>query len=242
MVAVLQQYTKFPIPQNIPPDIAETVSRYGRVRLERIDETTLKLVCADKPLLAELSRQKKLKEYLGEKLDDMSFAVEPGVPRRAEAGAHHGRLPGGGPRGVHRGRGAAARAARQSTTSGLPFTIRDYQREAADVFHAGGDVRGGSGVIVLPCGAGKTIVGIAAMALLQKNDARPHDEHHRGEAVEARDSRQDDAHRGRGEGVHRRDQGDRPGDGRDVPDPDVPPRQDRGFPALRSVRASATGA
>ena len=53
--------------------------------------------------------------------------------------------------------------------SGLPFHVRDYQREAADVFYAGGDVRGGSGVIVLPCGAGKTIVGIAAMALMQRS-------------------------------------------------------------------------
>ena len=47
--------------------------------------------------------------------------------------------------------------------------MRDYQREAADIFYAGGDVRGGSGVIVLPCGAGKTIVGIAAMALMQRS-------------------------------------------------------------------------
>src|SRR5207248_2533871 len=53
--------------------------------------------------------------------------------------------------------------------TGLPFHVRDYQREAADVFYAGGDVRGGSGVIVLPCGAGKTIVGIAAMAQVQRN-------------------------------------------------------------------------
>src|SRR5581483_5280247 len=53
--------------------------------------------------------------------------------------------------------------------SGLPFKVRDYQREAADVFYAGGDARGGSGVIVLPCGAGKTIVGIAAMALMQRS-------------------------------------------------------------------------
>src|SRR6476469_313816 len=58
---------------------------------------------------------------------------------------------------------------RDVAATGLPFRVRDYQREAADVFHAGGDVRGGSGVIVLPCGAGKTVVGIAAMALLQKN-------------------------------------------------------------------------
>ena len=47
--------------------------------------------------------------------------------------------------------------------------VRDYQRESADVFYAGGDVRGGSGVIVLPCGAGKTIVGIAAMAMMQRS-------------------------------------------------------------------------
>src|SRR5205814_5443388 len=53
--------------------------------------------------------------------------------------------------------------------NGLPFKVRDYQREAVDVYYAGGDVRGGSGVIVLPCGAGKTIVGIAAMALLQRS-------------------------------------------------------------------------
>src|SRR5262249_34056965 len=53
--------------------------------------------------------------------------------------------------------------------SGLPFRVRDYQRDAADTFYAGGDVHGGSGVIVLPCGAGKTIVGLAAMALLQRS-------------------------------------------------------------------------
>src|SRR5206468_5554782 len=62
MVAVLQRYTKFPIPANLPADIAETVSRYGRVRLERVDADTLRLVCADRPLLAELARQKKLKD------------------------------------------------------------------------------------------------------------------------------------------------------------------------------------
>src|SRR5215211_1755903 len=73
VVGVLQRYTKFPIPQNIPTDIGETVARYGRVKLERIDPTKLKLVCSDKPLLAELSRNKKVREYLGEKLDDTSF-------------------------------------------------------------------------------------------------------------------------------------------------------------------------
>ncbi|QJW95439.1 DNA repair helicase [Frigoriglobus tundricola] len=168
VVTVLQKYTKFPIPQNIPTDIAETVSRYGRVKLERIDATTLKLVCSDKPLLAELGRNKKVKEYLGEKLDDTSFAIDPayrgvlkqalitvGYPAEDIAGYTEGAL--------------LPIALRDTAASGVPFHVRDYQREAADVFHAGGDVRGGSGVIVLPCGAGKTVVGIVAMSLLQKN-------------------------------------------------------------------------
>jgi DNA excision repair protein ERCC-3 len=167
MVEVLARYTKFPIPANLPADIAETVSRYGRVRLERHGEG-LRLVCADKPLLVELSRQKKVKEYLGEKLDDVSFAVEPahrgvlklaliavGYPAEDLAGYAEG--------------SALPMKLRDVATTGLPFHVRDYQRESADVFHAGGDARGGSGVIVLPCGAGKTIVGICAMALLQKN-------------------------------------------------------------------------
>ncbi|MBP3959551.1 helicase-associated domain-containing protein [Gemmata sp. G18] len=168
VVAVLQKYTKFPIPQNIPTDIAETVARYGRVKLERIDADTLKLVCSDKPLLAELARNKKVKEYLGEKLDDTSFVVTPayrgvlkqalitvGYPAEDIAGYTEGAM--------------LPIALRETAASGAPFHVRDYQREAADVFHAGGDVRGGSGVIVLPCGAGKTVVGIVAMSLLQKN-------------------------------------------------------------------------
>lgn len=168
MVRVLEQYTKFPIPANIPIDLAETVAKYGRVKLERIDATKLKLVCADKHLLVELSRQKKLKDYLGEQLDDTSFAIEPafrgvlkqmlitlGYPAEDLAGYTEG--------------AALPIELRETTTAGLPFVVRDYQKESASVFHAGGDVRGGSGVIVLPCGAGKTIVGIAAMALLQKN-------------------------------------------------------------------------
>src|SRR5205823_10955039 len=61
---------------------------------------------------------------------------------------------------------------RSLSRSGIPFHVRDYQRQAADVFYAGGDAHGGSGVIVLPCGAGKTIVGLAAMALVQRATLR----------------------------------------------------------------------
>ncbi|HEX4591332.1 MAG TPA: helicase-associated domain-containing protein, partial [Gemmataceae bacterium] len=167
MLAVLARYSKFPIPANLAVDLAELAGRYGRVRLER-DGDRLRLVCPDKPLLEELSRQPKVRQYLGDKLDESSYAVSPsfrgvlkqalvtiGYPAEDLAGYTEGAdLP------THLRRIAA---------SGLPFVVRDYQREAADVFYAGGGVRGGSGVVVLPCGAGKTIVGIAAMALCNRS-------------------------------------------------------------------------
>jgi DNA excision repair protein ERCC-3 len=169
VIAVLNKYTRYPIPQNLPADIAETVARYGRVKLERVDDKQLRLVCADRPLLTELSRQKKLKDYLGEKLDDLTFAVDPanrGVLKQALISIGY---PAEDLAGYTEGADLPMKLRETMATSGEPFIVRDYQRDSASVFHAGGDVRGGSGVIVLPCGAGKTIVGIVAMTLLQKN-------------------------------------------------------------------------
>lgn len=168
MVDVLRRFSKFPLPHNLHIDLSETVSRYGRVKLVRREDGGLKLVCIDKPLMAELSRQKKLQEFLGEPLDEVSFAIDPahrGVLKQVLIGLSY-------PAEDLAGYTAGAdlpMTLREVAASGLPFAVRDYQRDAADVFHAGGDVRGGSGVIVLPCGAGKTIVGITAMTLLQKN-------------------------------------------------------------------------
>src|SRR5205809_6393097 len=167
MVEVLRRYSKFPLPTNLPADIAELVSRYGRVRLEKQGDK-LRLVCSDRPLLEELVRQPKIRQYLGERHDKESFLVEPafrGVLKQALIGVGYPAedLAGyteGSPLVMH---------LRPVARNGMPFHVRDYQREAAAVFHAGGDVRGGSGVIVLPCGAGKTIVGLAAMALCQRH-------------------------------------------------------------------------
>src|SRR6266568_2282763 len=76
MIGVLERYSKFPLPSNLPADLRETVGRYGRVRLERAGEN-LKLICPDRPLLEELIRQPKVREFLGEALDETSFLVNP---------------------------------------------------------------------------------------------------------------------------------------------------------------------
>jgi DNA excision repair protein ERCC-3 len=167
MVDVLGKYSKFPLPGNLSADLAETVSRYGRIKLER-HEDKLRLVCSDRPLLEELARQPKLKEFLGERLGQDRFLVEPayrGVLKQALIGFGY---PAEDLAGYTEGAALAVQL-RPLARSGLPFKVRDYQREAADIFYAGGDVRGGSGVIVLPCGAGKTIVGIAAMTQVGKS-------------------------------------------------------------------------
>jgi DNA excision repair protein ERCC-3 len=167
MVEVLARYSKFPLPANLLTDITELVGRYGRVKIER-DGERLRLVCADKPLLEELARQPKVRDYLGERLGPDCFSVEAsfrGVLKQALIAVGY---PAEDLAGYTEG-AALPTALRPLARSGLPFRVRDYQREAADVFYAGGDVRGGSGVIVLPCGAGKTIVGIAAMALVQRS-------------------------------------------------------------------------
>jgi len=167
MVDVLGKYSKFPLPNNLGPDLAEVVSRYGRIRLER-HEDKLKLVCPDKPLLEELSRQPKVREFLGERLGPDSFLIEPsfrGVVKQALIGIGY---PAEDLAGYTEGADLAM-TLRTVTRGGLTFKVRDYQKESADVFYAGGDVRGGSGVVVLPCGAGKTVVGITAMTMIQKN-------------------------------------------------------------------------
>src|SRR5437763_4710842 len=76
MLDVLRRYSKFPLPGNLATDIAELVGRYGRVRLERAGDK-LRLVCDDRPLLEELARQPKVRDYLGDRLDTASFLVEP---------------------------------------------------------------------------------------------------------------------------------------------------------------------
>ena len=167
MIDVLTRYSKFPLPSNLAVDVQERVARYGRVRLERQGDK-LRMICADAPLLEELARQPKVRQFLGERFDKTSFLVEPamrGVLKQALIGVGY---PAEDLAGYTEGSILPTRL-RTLTRSGLPFVVRDYQQESVDVFHAGGDVRGGSGVIVLPCGAGKTIVGLAAMSKIQRH-------------------------------------------------------------------------
>ena len=161
----LETFSKYDIPQNVSVEISEIMGRYGRLELTKVGEDLV--LSTDEPhLLVEVIRNKNVIPFLKDQIDDTSIRIDPfyrghlkqaltkiGFPIRDLAGY----LP-GTPLVIE---------TRDITLSQQPFSLRDYQREAASIFYAGGGPEGGSGTIVLPCGAGKTIVGIALLERYQ---------------------------------------------------------------------------
>jgi len=161
----LNIYTKFPVPPSVTTEITEYMDRYGMIRLLKEDGNLI-LESDDEALMAEITRHKKVSPHLRDRLSNLRYTVDPlvrgnlkmvltdiGFPVQDLAGYVQGdHLP---------------LEMRSETLGGSPFELRKYQQEAAQVFYAAGSEKGGSGVIVLPCGSGKTIIGMAAMALTQ---------------------------------------------------------------------------
>lgn len=165
IIESLEQYAKYDLPGNVRVEIAEQVGRYGRIRLTRREDDLL-LESDDAALIAEIARHKNIAPFVTAQPD--------GHTLRADL-AHRGRLkqalvgvgyPAQDEAGYTEGRHLPLRL-RSPALSGALFDLRQYQQSAVQVFHAEGAASGGSGVIVLPCGAGKTMVGMGVMAALQ---------------------------------------------------------------------------
>jgi DNA excision repair protein ERCC-3 len=165
IVQTLHEFSKYEVPQHVAVEIREYASRYGRLRLQR-DEAGLVLWAADPPLAEEISRNKHVAPLLVERLSPVSFRVAPASRGRIKQALVKVGFPAEDLAGYREGE-ALSIGLRSPALSGSPFALRHYQSDAAKVYYAGGADRGGSGVIVLPCGAGKTIVGMACMAEVQ---------------------------------------------------------------------------
>jgi DNA excision repair protein ERCC-3 len=153
VVDTLLTYSRYPVPNSLLVDVAETMDRYGRLRIEKHPTHGLILVSSDRAVLTEVQRSSKVKGLLGSRVDEDTVMVHPserghlkqvllklGWPAEDLAGYVDGE-------------------AHEIGLDQRGWSLRPYQRQAADSFW-----HGGSGVVVLPCGAGKTIVGAAAMA------------------------------------------------------------------------------
>lgn len=165
ILADLEDFSKYGLPSNVVRDIEEYISRYGRVKLVREGEDLL-VISEDETLMVEILTHKTTSRYVHPRLDPHQALVVPGRRGHLKQALLQIGYPAEDLAGYVAGEDLPI-ALRIMTAGGKLFSLRHYQQESAEVFHAGGAARGGSGVIVLPCGAGKTIVGMAAMAQLQ---------------------------------------------------------------------------
>jgi DNA excision repair protein ERCC-3 len=161
----LRGLSKYDVPRHVEIEIAEYAARYGRLKLMQ-DHRGLVLSISSAALAEELVRHQTVVSLLGRRIEPQEFLVEPSERGRLKQALIKVGYPVEDLAGYLAGEQLEI-ILRQETRGGLRFRLRDYQREAAEIFYAAGTSRGGSAVIVLPCGAGKTIVGLACIALLQ---------------------------------------------------------------------------
>ena len=152
---VLETYSRFPAPQPLLIDIADTMDRYGRLKLIKHPAHGLVLETTDRAVLTEIRRHKKIKPMLGAEIDEDSIVVHPSERGRLKQEL----LKVGWPAEDEAGYVDGEAHPISLSTEHEDWELRDYQQLAADSFW-----EGGSGVVVLPCGAGKTMVGAAAMS------------------------------------------------------------------------------
>jgi len=164
IVEALDKFSKYPVPKNVVAEIREQVSRYGKVKLVKDDDGNLYITSAEKNFIREIASHKSVQPFIEDRGEESIMVsknyrghikqalIRIGFPVEDLAGYDDG--------------AKYAFNLRANSVSGKSFYLRDYQKRSIDVFHANGSREGGSGVVVLPCGAGKTIVGVGVMQIV----------------------------------------------------------------------------
>jgi DNA excision repair protein ERCC-3 len=156
VVDALVRFSRYAVPQPLLVDVVDTMGRYGRLQLVNSPVHGLVLAALDRAVLEEVLRQKKIVPLLGARIDDDTVIVHPSERGHLKQALLKIGWPAEDLAGYVDGEAHPIALAEDG------WSLRDYQRQAVEGFWAGG-----SGVVVLPCGAGKTLVGAAAMARAQ---------------------------------------------------------------------------
>ncbi|MDR2584322.1 MAG: DEAD/DEAH box helicase [Fibromonadaceae bacterium] len=157
----LKKYSAYEIPANVAVEITEYMQRYGILRL-KLENGNLVLESDSEPLFLELCKRKEIQGYIESFISKTAAIVSPLVRGKLKIVLTELGFPVQDIAGYVRGEPLEIELNNS-------FVLRDYQKDAAQVFHASGSEKGGSGVIVLPCGSGKTIIGMAVMALVKSH-------------------------------------------------------------------------
>jgi len=164
IVEGLERFARYSVPKNVINEIREQISRYGKVKLVKEETGELYITSNEKGFISEISNHRAVQPFIegmeGDKIrikkeyrgHIKQALIKIGFPVEDLAGYDEGNK--------------YPFNLRPTTKGGIKFGMRDYQRASVEAFHAGGRNEGGSGVVVLPCGAGKTIVGMGVMQIV----------------------------------------------------------------------------
>jgi len=164
MTVFLQKYAKFGVPTAVLSSMRKYMKRYGLLRMENVGDE-LYLVSEDTVVLKEICVFDSLRSYLHDSRGDRAIAISPANRGLLKQELTKLGYPVEDAAAYRKGEFVPIALGSDAIDAEKPFQLRDYQKQAVDAFERIGDGRSvGSGVLVLPCGAGKTIIGIAAMA------------------------------------------------------------------------------
>ncbi len=160
----LLQFSRYEVSHNLLVEIKDIMGRFGQVRIESHEETMLAIVTEDPLLMEQLYHTDAVRELLAERIGPKSAsfkAINRGLIKQAMIKIGYPAVDAAGY--------AEAMPLDISLRQSDLFTVRPYQIMARDAFYKGGSALGGNGVVVLPCGAGKTVVGMAIMDLIKSH-------------------------------------------------------------------------
>ncbi len=161
IIDLLTRYSKFELPASLVERVRETVLRYGKLKLQQKAEQLL-LISEEQEMIDEVTAYPFVKQLGVERLDEYTLRIPKGVRGQIKQELLKIGFPVEDQAGYVTGESVPIRL-RSVSRQGEPFSLRHYQQEAVSAFYQQGSVQGGSGVLVLPCGAGKTIVGLSVM-------------------------------------------------------------------------------
>jgi DNA excision repair protein ERCC-3 len=165
IISILKQHSRYEIPEIVNTTIKDQMRRYGLLKLVQRDND-IYLTSNDTILLNEICNTKKIQQYIDVRIDDNQIKIRKNFRGHIKQALIKIGFPVEDLAGYEDGDPCSIKM-RDLSLKGNSFRIRDYQQSSVNSFYRGGGPEGGSGIVVLPCGAGKTIVGIAIMNLLE---------------------------------------------------------------------------
>lgn len=161
----LKKHSRYEVPDIVIANIKDFMSRYGLIKLTKEGDNLI-LTTEDDYLLNHLMIENKVNIYFEERINDTSVRVKAIMRGHIKQALIKTGFPVEDLADYEDGDPCEI-TLRTTTSSDVPFKVRDYQQSAINAFYRGGSPEGGSGVVVLPCGAGKTVVGLGIMEMVK---------------------------------------------------------------------------